>query len=209
MMGMIALTLGSAKPPSSGHMTPEQIMSRAFDNYQTIRSYQCRLILHATKGEAVQDSQYLFYYQKPNMVRMHVKEGKGKGDTALMRSDGTVRGRREGILSMVAITLNPEDERLRDLWGQRFHKTDWGTILKETEKRMNEHASRRVELAPGGKGYILTIEGKDGYLEQTWLEKDSLTLTKKQVLLTNGDRLEATWTDVALNPQFVKDFFDF
>ncbi|MBI4832028.1 MAG: hypothetical protein HY801_10855 [Candidatus Lindowbacteria bacterium] len=208
MTSMILLTLGFAKPPVD-RMTPDQLISKAFENYQTLRSYQCRLILHATKGETVQDSEYLFYYQKPNMVRMHVKEGKGKGDTVVMRGDGAIRGRREGMFSMIAVTLNPEDERLRDLWDRRFYRSDWGTILRETEKGMQECASCRVDLAPGGKRYVLTVENEKGYRDQTWFEGDKLTLIKKHVILENGDRLEATWTDVALNPPFEEDFFNF
>jgi outer membrane lipoprotein-sorting protein len=209
LIGMVLLTLGSSKPPAVSKITPGQLMFMAFENYEAIRSYQCRLILHATKGNTVQDSEYLFYYQKPNMIRMHVEKGIGEGDTIVMRSDGTIRGRREGILSMLAITLNPNDERLRDLWDRRFYDSDWGTILRETEKRMKECVSCRVELDGGAKRFVLTVEGADGYFDQTWLDGERLTVLKKHVRMANGDKLEATWTNIALNPTFEKDFFDF
>jgi len=188
--------------------TPEGLVSSALENYESLQSYQCRLTLHATKGEEVQDSEYLFYYQKPNLVRMHVSEGSGKGNTVVLRKDGLIRGRREGALSVFPITLKPDDERLRDLWDRRFAESDWGKILEETLARMKMSDADTMEAVGGGQ-FLLTIRGDDGFLEQTWLERDQLTLARKHVRLHNGDRLDVRWTDVVLNPQFDEDFFYF
>ncbi len=206
------ITLSTFRSPSSQAakpITPQELLSRAIENFQNVNSYEFRLILHITKGPAEQNSQYHFYYQKPNLVRMYVDEGAGKGNTVILRKDGLIRGRREGALSMFPVTLKADDERLCDLWHRQFDESDWGRILGETLDRVKKSSSSTVEVVDSGKHFLLTVKESDGFLEQTWLDCKQLTLAKKLVCLQNGDKLDARWTDVSLNPQFDENFFYF
>jgi hypothetical protein len=189
--------------------TVQQLLSTAIENYESLRSYKCRLKLHLTKGDDVQDKQYVFYYQKPNLVRMYVEAGKEEGSTVILREDGTIRGRREGLLSIFPITLEPEDRRLFSLWDRHFTKSDCGTILEETMDKLDECSSFRVEVIRGGEQLLITQADDKGFIDQTWLESDKLILLKKKVQMPNGDELLAVWSDIALNPEFKEDFFSF
>jgi outer membrane lipoprotein-sorting protein len=209
LTAVILLFPGSLNRLSADQLTPEELVRKAIENFQNLQSCQYRIILHLTKGGAVQDSEYIFYYQKPNLFRMYVKKGRDQGSTVLLREDGCIRGRGRGLLSVVAITLKPDDKRLCDLWGRKFYEADWGTILQETEARITEGMSSRVEGVEGGKQILLTVQGKDGSFEKTWLGADQLTLFKKQARKECGDTLDVTWTDVVLNPEFKEGFFDF
>jgi outer membrane lipoprotein-sorting protein len=206
------ITLSTFSPlarHSTDGLTPESLLSEAIKNYQGLTSYQCRLILHVTKGKEEQNSEYIFYYQKPNLVRMYVDEGVGKGNTVLLRKDGLIRGRREGAFSFFPITLKPDDQRLCDLWNRQFSQTDWGKILEETMARLRTYHSSTLEVVNGGKQFLLTLKGNDGFVEQTWLDHDQLILAQKHVVSQSGDRLDVRWTEVSLNPHFDDSFFYF
>jgi outer membrane lipoprotein-sorting protein len=209
LAGAMFSVSGSMRRLFAAQLTPQELVRDAIENFQNLHSCQYRIILHLTKGEMVQESEYVFYYQKPNLVRMYVKKGKDRGSTVLMRKDGVIRGKRGGLLSVIPVTLKPDDERLSDLWGNKFYESDWGTLLKETGARMEEGVPCRVEEIEGGKQVLLTIEGKNGYVERNWLESGRLVLVKRQIRKANGDSLDATWTDVVLNPEFKEGFFDF
>lgn len=209
LIGAVLAAPASWNRLAAGQLTPEEVVRKAIENFQNLQSCQYKIILHLTRRDAVQDSEYTFYYQKPNLMRMYVNKGKDQGSTVLLRKDGCIRGKKGGLLSVVPITLKADDERLCDLWGRRFYEADWGTILKESEMRLKEATSSRVEEVEGGKQILLVIEGENGSFEKTWLSADQLTLIKKQARTPNGDTLEVTWTDVIVNPEFKKGFFDF
>ncbi|GAB4345713.1 MAG: hypothetical protein Kow0099_26280 [Candidatus Abyssubacteria bacterium] len=209
LVGFALVWTGFSDLPATDRASAEQLLSRAIENYESLRSYRCRLKLHLTKGEEVQDKQYVFYYQKPNLVRMYVEKGKDEGSTVIFREDGTIRGRREGLLSIFPITLEAGDRRLYSLWDRHFTKSDCGTILEETVDKLDECSSFRIEVIQGGDQFLITQEDGEGFVDQTWLERDKLLLLKKKVRQPNGDELLAIWSDIALNPKFKEDFFSF
>lgn len=189
--------------------TMQALLTEAIENYDNLRSYRCKLKLHLTKADAVQKKEYLFYYKKPNLIRMHVEKGRHEGSTVVLREDGKIRGRREGILSFFAVTLDPRDERLYSLWDRHFTESDCGTVLKETKTKLMECDFFRLETVSEGTQLLLTAEDESGFIDQTWLEKENLILLKKRVRLPNGDKLLAIWSEVTLNPEFEKELFSF
>jgi len=209
LVGVAFAAFTSGRGLAADPLTPEEAVRKAIENFQNLQSCQYRIILHLTAGNAIQDSEYTFCYKKPNLIRMYVNEGKDRGSTVLLRKDGRIRGKAGGLLSLIALTLNDDDERLRDLWGRKFYKADWGTILEETEVTLKQATRSRVEEAEGGNEIVVIAEGENGSFEKTWLSADGKTLFKKQARKENGDTLDLRWTDVVLNPQFKEGFFDF
>ena len=209
LVGVAFAAFTSGTGLAADPLTPEEVVRKAIENFQNLQSCQYRIILHLTAGDAIQDSEYTFYYQKPNLIRMYVNEGENRGSTVLLRKDGRIRGKAGGLLSLIALTLNDDDERLRDLWGRKFYKADWGTILEETEVTLKQATRSRVEEAEGGIQIVVIAEGENGSFEKTWLTADGKTLLKKQARKENGDTVDLRWTDVVLNPQFTEGFFDF
>ncbi|RJP16183.1 MAG: hypothetical protein C4520_19445 [Candidatus Abyssobacteria bacterium SURF_5] len=190
-------------------LSPDDLLARAIENIRELDSYQCRLKLYVTKGDRVQKSEYTFSYRKPNLVRMHVETGKDEGSTVIRREDGRIRGRREGLLSIFAVTLHSNDQRLYDLWDRSFCDSDWLTLLSEMKERLRDAEDVRVEPAgSNGSLILLGIDGK-GFVEQTWFDSRNLTLVQKEAWRDNGDYLKVVWSDISLNPQFEDDFFFF
>jgi len=186
----------------------EELLTLAIERCQELDSYQCRLTLHLTKGNQTQDSQYVFSYRKPNLIRMHVEGGKDKGSTVIFREDGRIRGRREGLLSLFAVTLNPDDRRLYDLWGRSFVDSDWVTLLAETRNRVKDARATEITALDGGKRILIESQA-DGFVEQTFLDANRMVLLEKRSQHDNGDRLQAVWSDIALNPALQDRFFYF
>jgi outer membrane lipoprotein-sorting protein len=189
-------------------LPPEEVIGHAIERCEKLESYRCRLTIHLTRGDRVQDSEYVFFYKKPNLIRLEVKEGKHKGSTVVRRKDGRIRARREGLLSMFAFTLDPEDRRLYDLWDRFFGDSDWVTVLTQTRERLRTVDSASVESVDGGRFILLKASSED-FVERTWLDGDQLVLLKKQARRENGDTLEATWSDIALNPPLDDNLFHF
>jgi hypothetical protein len=167
------------------------------------------MTLNIKKGNETEDNEYLYSYQKANLIRMHVIQGKQKKNTVILRADGKIRGRREGLLSAIPFTLKPDDKRLYDLWGYHFTGADWGSLLQETAANIETANSCRVETVEDGKQFLVCVEGKDGSLEEVWLESEHLFLVKRRLRSANGDQIICYWTDIALNPQFNENFFNF
>ncbi|MBI4832029.1 MAG: hypothetical protein HY801_10860 [Candidatus Lindowbacteria bacterium] len=196
--------------PAADPLTPEQLVRKAAENNDNLQSYQARMVVHLTKGKQTEDSQYLFSFQKPHLKRMYVEKGKEKKSTVILRKDGVIRGKPGGMLSVVPpLTLKPEDKRLQDLWERRFYEADWGTLLKEIQDSLKDCSSGHVETVNGGKEFLLTIEAKNGDIDQAWFDHERLFLVKRNIRLANGDQLDAKWIDVALNPRFPDKHFDF
>jgi hypothetical protein len=189
-------------------LSPEDLLTLAIESCQKLDAYQCRLTLHLTKGDQTQDSQYVFSYKKPNLIRMHVEGGKDRGSTVIFRRDGCIRGRREGLLSFFAVTLKPDDHRLYDLWGRSFVNSDWVTLLAETKDRAKDASATEVKIMDGGKRILIEAQG-DGFVEQTLLDAGRMVLLEKRSQRDNGDRLQAVWSDISLNPILQDGFFYF
>jgi outer membrane lipoprotein-sorting protein len=191
-------------------LAPDTLLSKAIESFQNLNSYQCRMVVHLTKGKETQDSQYLFSYQKPRLMRMYVEKGKDKKSTVILREDGIIRGKPGGMLSVVPpLTLKPDDKRLRDIWDRRFYQANWGTLLKEIQNSLKGCASAKIEMLNSGKEYLLTVQGSNGDVDQIWFHHEHLSLFKRKVRLASGDELDAKWTDIKLNPAFADKFFDF
>jgi outer membrane lipoprotein-sorting protein len=189
-------------------LSPDDLLALALEQCRSLESYQCRLKLHLTKAGQVQNGEYIFSYKKPNLVRMHVERGKDKGSTVILQADGRIRGRREGILSIFAVTLQPNDQRLYDLWDRSFCNSDWATLLSETKDRLGNGESSNLRIVDNGQKVLLDTSGSD-FEEQTWLDSKSLVLLRKKARMNNGDSLDAVWSDIALNPSFDDHFFNF
>ncbi len=190
-------------------LAPGVILSRAIEMCRNLDSYRCKLTLDLTRGKQAEHSEYYLYFKKPGLLRMYVIEGQTKGHSVLLRGDGTIRGRREGLFSVFPVTLRPDDTRLFDLWGRNFIHSDWVTLLKETESRMDDFPCSHVKAVNGGARLLIVMEGSDGYCEKTWLDSHLLTLLRKEILRPNGDSLTAEWTEIEYNPVFRNGFFDF
>lgn len=206
----ILSTLCSRPLPAEEQVTPEALLSKAIESFQNLNSYQCRMVVHLTRGKEAQDSQYLFSYQKPRLMRMYVEKGRDRKSTVILREDGIIRGKPGGMLSVVPpLTLNPDDKRLRDLWDRRFYQADWGTLLKEIQISLKGCASTKIEMLNSGKEYLLTLQGNNGDVDQVWFDHENWSLFKRRIRLANGDTLDAKWSDIKLNPKFPGKFFDF
>ena len=195
-------------PEELTSFAPEDVLFLAIQRCRNLDAYRCRLTLHLTKGERIQNSEYVFSYKKPNLIRMEVKGGKDRGSTVILREDGCIRARREGLLSLFAITMKPDDQRLYDLWDRFFCDSDWLTLLSETMERMQEVQHIEVSAVNGGEQILLVSDSKD-FTEKTWLDSERLILLEKQAQLANGDSLQAVWSDIDLNPVFEEGFFHF
>lgn len=201
-------TVCSGSPYALSSLSPTEVLALALQRCRSLDSYRCHLTLHLTRGDRVQNSEYVFSYKKPNLVRMEVKNGKDKGSTVILRADGRIRGRREGLLSVFPITLRPDDDRLYDLWNRSFRDSDWVTLLRETGERLKDTNSACTQIVDDGQKILLVAQA-DSLVEKTWLDSDQLVLVRKQARRDNGDSLDAVWSDIALNPIFDDDFFNF
>ena len=186
--------------------TPESLLNSLKTKWTSIQDYQSMMRSRNRLGDLKDEKKFLFSFKKPHQVRTEVTEGDKKGSVLTRDATGKIRGKKGGVLGIVAITLSEDDERVTNLRGRKFYLADWGSVIKEYFDAANK--GWKLTLLPDEKFnesdcYVLQAEGRDSRSPVTrdviYIDKaNSLILCRKQY---EGQTLvnEVVWWDIHLN----------
>ena len=173
---LVPLPLSRADPP-----TPQSLVAAFQAMYESLSDYQCRMHEECRQGSRREERTINFYFKKPRFIRMDILEGNRFGDTGsvgVYRNDGKVRGRKGGVLSFIAITVDKRDPQATTIRGLAFDESD----LQATLEKMRFHlAESACTLSMDGGMYELAFEPRDpslnGGVTKDVIRLDAVTLT--------------------------------
>jgi len=117
--------------PIEKRLTAEEILDLAEARWEEIRDFHFTSVVFCRAGEETEHKILDVIFKKPALYRNTVIEGDNEGAVVTYNAEGVIHGRRGGILSVIVLTLKPDDERIRSLRGRRFYEIAWGIELGE------------------------------------------------------------------------------
>lgn len=119
-----------------------------------IESYTCKLDSYAKGKDGKEEHKvYEYAFVQPGYVKMKVIQG-GAGEVFYDPTTGKARGRKPGLLSVVRLTLDVNDPRIRSVRGHRVDETSWFYLLDSWKTYVDKAES----LALQQKGDTLLLE---------------------------------------------------
>jgi outer membrane lipoprotein-sorting protein len=97
--------------------------------WDSVKSYECTVTVHETKGDSVQDRVYLVRFERPNQTRVDIVDGDGKGSAAVWTGGDKVRGHEGGFLSILRLNLGVHSKLATDLRGYSIVEANFGALL--------------------------------------------------------------------------------
>lgn len=121
----------SSEEEAPVELTAQQILDLAYDRWDTIDNYHCTTVVFLRKGDETDNKILDVHFKKPSLYRNTVIEGDNQGSVATINAEGEIQGKQGGVFSLIVLTLEPTDERLRGVRGRRFFETAWGLEYQE------------------------------------------------------------------------------
>jgi hypothetical protein len=117
LLPLIVLVAVLLRGPAAAAGTPEglRLVDRLLDHLAQCRDYQCRVTAYERQGDQEEERTFRLFVKEERLVRIQVLAGRGKGSEAVLDAQGRVRGRKRGLLTAFARTLQPDDRRIRSL----------------------------------------------------------------------------------------------
>jgi outer membrane lipoprotein-sorting protein len=176
---LISLSLAvslAARAADAPLTTPEAVLRRAEEKFRSLTDYRCRATLASQNGKRSESGEYQVWVKLPGMLRVHVDRGRGRGSDVAMARDGSIRGRKGGLLKAFVIGLDVDDKRLRSIRGNPVTEFDWGSFYR----KLRAHAAlpgARLTLEPRAESaiapYVLVVtytSGGKNYREVTRID---------------------------------------
>lgn len=169
-----------------------------------IESYTCILesFVLGFNGEEERKT-YEYSFVKPGYVKMKVIKGPA-GEAFFDPTTGKVRGRKPGLLSVVRLTLTPDDKRVKSVRGHRIDETSWFFLLNSWKVYVDKADS--VALEEKGDTLVLFATGipENPYKETTmklYLDAKTHLPLGFEAFDAEGNLTHQVWyRDVKLNP---------
>jgi hypothetical protein len=137
---------------------PRVVLARLEAAYRAIQDYRCRISSFTRQGSRVDRRELRFSFRKPDMARVRVLRGSGKGSEVARGRTGKLRGRRGGLLSPFVVSLKPTDARVRNLRGVPFWEADWGVFIRKMGEALADPAASATTRTPADGSLELTIQ---------------------------------------------------
>jgi len=194
--------------------TAAKIFADAKAAWDALQDYHCQ-IRSWNKLEGTEDLKILdFKFKKPQLARSLVVKGINEGSTVTRDGEGTMHGKKGGVLGLVVLTLKEDDNRIRNLRGKKFYQADWGTMLTEfgNEIARGWTLTRQPdEPFKESMCYVIQVDGKD---ENSAVTQDKFWIDQTTHIIrcrtqNEGDLKvnDAQYTDIELNPGLTDDLF--
>lgn len=182
------------------------ILESAEAKWDEIQDYHCTTISFARQGDETDDKVLDIVFKRPALYRSTVIEGDNQGAVVTYNRDGVIHGMRGGALSLIVLTLEPDDERLRSLRGKRFFETAWGNEMEDLREFLAEGWT--LERLPdadldGRACYVISAQGTSADNPVTrsdmWIEKSTHLL--RRCVEYEGETLvrDAKFTEIEIN----------
>src|SRR5947208_5705589 len=99
-------------------LSPSAISDRLRERFARITDYECVMRTETRAGSRKEAAAFQVWYRKPGLFRLRVLKGRHHGSELALGTDGTLRGRRGGLLRPFSRRLSRSDPSLRSLRGQ-------------------------------------------------------------------------------------------
>lgn len=171
-----------------------------------ITNYACTITAFNRLGAKSERKQVRFAYRRPGVVSMEALDGPDRGGALARDERGVIRGRKGGILKLIAVTLADDDPRVSNLRGGRFYRADWGSIIGEIRGRVRSGWTVKAvgDDACGGVACsVYELNAPPGSAGVTrdcvWVEHSRRVILRRQQheggMLVN----DVTWRDIEIN----------
>lgn len=154
----VILGVSLGKGQASSASSPQELLQMINQKFSTLKDYQCQVVNTKYTTSAAKQDGHKYFFKKPHLIRLEVNIGKDKGAVAVYNKAGKVRAHAGGLLSIITITMEPNDKRLQDSDGSTFVDSHLGGTIKDIEKAI---ADGKVTITPpqgDQKAYQLQIE---------------------------------------------------
>jgi hypothetical protein len=209
------LCLLAPLPSSAADLsTPRSVVEAFAAMYASLSDYQCRMQEECRQGSRHEERTIDFYFKKPRFIRMDILKGSRFGDNGavgVLRGDGRVRGRKGGLLGILAITVDKHDPQATTVRGLAFDESD----LQATLEKMRFHlAESACTLSVSGAMYELVFEPRDpsrnGGVTKDVIRLDAVTLLPASSDSWEGERLvqHAEWSTYIIDAGLPDQLFD-
>jgi len=191
------------------------VAARLQQRFNQITDYECVMKTETRAGSKVETATFHVWFRKPALFRLRVLQGRQRGSELVVPADGTLRGRRGGLLRAFSRRLNRSDPSLRSLRGQPAWELDMGSFLRAIRDRMAQQgSSAELRAGPGDHRLLLEVRyrpsGGGGPLRDVW------SLDDQNWLLVSGDVFEGTQrvdhfeiSDLKIDRGLAESFFHF
>lgn len=127
----LACTLPSAAADPAGLVAPYDVTLQGMkERFEALTDYSCSFDSFVSDGRRSQKGTYRYFFKKPDLIRMEVVSGENAGVILIVR-DGKVRVKPAGLLSILSLTLRPDDSRVIDIRKNRPDQSSWGYYLDQ------------------------------------------------------------------------------
>jgi hypothetical protein len=181
---LAAYSLAAQSAPS---LSPDNVANSLQSRFERLTDYDCLLKTETHAGSKIEAMTFHLWYRRPGLLRLRVLQGRHKGSELVLGPDGTLRGRRGGLLKPFTRRLSRNDPSLRSLRGQPAWELDFGSFLRAMRERMALPGSTAVVHVPTATESHLLLEvryppeGSDRFLRDLW------AVDEGEWLLASGD----------------------
>lgn len=172
---------------TDGHAFVHRMISAA----ETLEAYSFSYKMSALKGDKNVVEQGDFYFKKPHLMRLEVKEGKRKGSVAVLQSDGRVHGKAPGLgIFASMITLAPDSRFLKSVNGYPMVDSDFGSLAHALQKFLDSGASAKITTHTVSE----RLQHQPAHLIEVYTDKTQTQLFKR-VFVDANSYLPVEWYD--------------
>jgi outer membrane lipoprotein-sorting protein len=154
----VILGASLGKGQASSASSPQELLQMINQRFSSLKDYQCQVISTKYRTGTPKQDGHKYFFKKPHLIRLEVNIGNDKGAVAVFNKEGKVRAHAGGILSIIKITMEPNDKRLKDDDGSTFVESHLGGTIKDIEKAIA--SGKATIVAPQGdqKTYLIQVE---------------------------------------------------
>jgi len=147
LIALIAAVLTSDRPGRAEAANPEAVLQRVNEQFGALRDYECLVDTDCQAGSKQEARSFRMWYKQPGMLRLKVLRGRSRGSEVVVASDGTIRGRKGGLLKPIVIRMDAEDARVRSLRGVPVSEFLWSAFYSRYRARAAQPGAR-ITLLP-------------------------------------------------------------
>lgn len=170
----------------------------------------CKYIIESElwKGRVYVKRTFQFYFKKPYLNRMEILEGPNKGRIVVCNKEGKIR-----ITSLfgIVITLNPKDNRLKDIRGNMFIRSSMAIALDDLKEKILKRICQTV-LLEEDKHYRLHLEHNDienpVTSEDIWFDKETYRPIRAIEYEGNKKVVDIKWLNFEINTSLDSNLFE-
>jgi outer membrane lipoprotein-sorting protein len=148
---------------AAGQVDPYPVtMQRMKARFEALTDYSCSYNALVSDGRRTQKWTYRYFFKKPDLIRMEIVTGENAGVILIVR-DGKVRVKPSGLLSILSLTLRPDDRRIIDVRKNRPDQTSWGYFLDQhlRNQDLTTEISASQDILDGRPVLVYEITSQD------------------------------------------------